>query len=52
MSLCIMIPMFAMRKSQGVGSPEVGNVSRYFVDASLTVLRLNSAEVPPTTKAR
>ena len=32
--------------------PSVGNVSRYFVEASLTVLRQASAEVPPMTRTR
>lgn len=32
--------------------PVVGRLSRYFVDAILTVLRVISAESPPTTKAK
>jgi hypothetical protein len=32
--------------------PVVGSVSKYLQVASLTVFRLNSAEVPPITTAR
>jgi hypothetical protein len=40
------------RKAWPEGDPCVGSASRYFVEASLTVLRFCSAEVPPMTMAR
>ena len=40
------------RKACPVMLPLVGKLSNYPAEASLTVFRLNSADVPPTTNAR
>jgi hypothetical protein len=40
------------RKAWPCSLPEVGQRVEYLVEASLTVLRQASAEVPPMTKAR